>query len=174
MFKKRLCSFLAVIVAAVLSFGVTTGTAATFNFQWNANHLNDEVKAYRIYWSTTVGSYLIGQSKYIPIDPADPDFDSGIVMVKDGITSSISTFPHDADQYRYTLDEASLEEGSSYFFVATAIDSDGFESIYSDIKKHMSSISYSNPLNPHELMQWSAILELEKKIEKLKKEIEDK
>ena len=47
-----------------------------------------------------------------------------------------------------------------------------FEEIYANVKQHISAMSYANPLNPVELMQWSAIIELEKKIHNLKNEID--
>ncbi|MBD3204272.1 hypothetical protein GF327_08310 [Candidatus Woesearchaeota archaeon] len=71
---------------------------------------------------------------------------------------------------RYEV-EAQLDELRRYIKSLRKQDRKHFEELYADVKKHISSISYSNPLNPHELMQWSAILELEKKIGKLKKEL---
>lgn len=72
---------------------------------------------------------------------------------------------------RYEVD-AQLQELRSYIRSLRKEDRDHFESMYADVKKHISSISYANPLNPNELMQWSAILELEKKIANLKNEID--
>ncbi len=51
-------------------------------------------------------------------------------------------------------------------------DREHFEELYADIKNHVSSITYAHPLNPNDLMLWSAMIELEKKIEMLKNEID--
>ncbi len=67
--------------------------------------------------------------------------------------------------------EAQLEELKRCIKSLRQEDRENFEILVADIKKHISSISYSNPINPNELMQWCAIIELEKKVEKLKHEI---
>lgn len=72
---------------------------------------------------------------------------------------------------RYEV-EAQLEELKRYVRALRKQDMRFFEKLYSDVKKHISSISYSNPLNPNELMQWSAIIELEKKLDKIKNDID--
>ncbi len=72
---------------------------------------------------------------------------------------------------RYEADYQ-LDELRRYVKALRRADKDKFERLYADVKKHISSISYANPLNPSELMQWSAILELEKKIEELKKRLD--
>ncbi len=72
---------------------------------------------------------------------------------------------------RYEIDEQ-LEELRAYVKSLRAEDRAYFEELIVDVKKHISSVSYSNPLNPNELMQWSALIELEKKIKRMKDEID--
>ncbi len=67
--------------------------------------------------------------------------------------------------------EAQLQELKGYIKSLRKEDRMHFEILYSDVKKHISSMSYANPLNPVELMQWSAILEIRKDIRKIKNEI---
>lgn len=67
--------------------------------------------------------------------------------------------------------EAQLEELRKYLICLHIEDRHAFEKLYADVKRHLSAITYANPLNPVELMQWSAILELEKKVEGLKMKI---
>ncbi|MFC1769185.1 hypothetical protein ACFLZX_05465 [Nanoarchaeota archaeon] len=71
---------------------------------------------------------------------------------------------------RYEV-EAQLLELRRYVKSLRKEDREYFENIYAEVKKHISSVSYANPLNPNELMQWSAIIELEKKIERLKRDL---
>ena len=71
---------------------------------------------------------------------------------------------------RYEV-EAQLEELRRYIKALRKEDREYFDKLYASVKKHLSAISYANPLNPHELMQWSALLELEKKLVKLKNEV---
>jgi len=72
---------------------------------------------------------------------------------------------------RYEVD-AQLQELKQYLNGLRKADREPFERLLVDVKKHMSAITYANPLNPNELMQWSALLELEKRIIKLKNEID--
>ena len=69
--------------------------------------------------------------------------------------------------------EAQLDELRKYLICLRIEDRSAFEKLYADVKKHLSSITYANPLNPAELMQWSAILEIEKKVERLRHMIEE-
>ena len=71
---------------------------------------------------------------------------------------------------RYEID-AQLNELKQFVRALRKEDIIYFESLYADVKKHISSISYANPLNPNELMQWSAIIELKKEISKIKNDI---
>jgi uncharacterized small protein (DUF1192 family) len=71
---------------------------------------------------------------------------------------------------RYEV-EAQLEELKQYVKSLRLEDMKHFNELYAQVKNHISSISYANPLNPNQLMQWSAIIELEKRISKLKDEI---
>ena len=71
---------------------------------------------------------------------------------------------------RYEV-EAQLGELRRYLKGLRKGDRVHFERLYADVKKHISAITYANPLNPGELMQWSAIIELEKEINRLKNEI---
>jgi len=70
---------------------------------------------------------------------------------------------------RYEV-EAQLDELKRFIKALRKEDLIYFNELYANVKKHISSIFYSNPLNPNELMQWCAILELQKQISKLKKE----
>lgn len=72
---------------------------------------------------------------------------------------------------RYEI-EAQLDELRRYLVSLRQEDREHFEAVVSDIKSHISSISYSNPLNPNELMQWCALLGMQKRIAKLKNEID--
>jgi uncharacterized small protein (DUF1192 family) len=72
---------------------------------------------------------------------------------------------------RYEV-EAQLQELRRYVSSLRKQDMVHFEALYADVKRHISSVSYANPLNPGELMQWCAIIELEKRIAKLKYEID--
>lgn len=67
--------------------------------------------------------------------------------------------------------EAQLTELRKYLICLPIEDRAAFEKLYADVKRHLSAITYANPLNPVELMQWSAILELEKKVEELRMKI---
>ena len=71
---------------------------------------------------------------------------------------------------RYEV-EAQLQELKGYLRALRKEDREYFDALYADVKNHLSAISYANPLNPNELMQWSALLELEKKVQKLKNDI---
>ncbi len=68
--------------------------------------------------------------------------------------------------------EAQLRELKKYVLSLRQEDQEHFARLYADVMKHVSSVSIANPLNPQELMQWSAILELEKKIQEIKHEID--
>ena len=68
--------------------------------------------------------------------------------------------------------ESQLQELRRYIHSLRREDKEHFESLYASVKSHISSISYANPLNPVELMQWSVIIELDKKLAKLKDEID--
>ena len=72
---------------------------------------------------------------------------------------------------RYEVD-AQLGELSRYIKALRSEDREYFDKLFADVKKHVSAVQYANPLNPIELMQWSAIIELEKKVEVLKREID--
>ena len=72
---------------------------------------------------------------------------------------------------RYEVD-AQLAELERYIKSLRKDDREYFDELYVDVKKHMSSITYANPLNPVELMQWCALLELQKKLQKLKNEVD--
>ncbi len=72
---------------------------------------------------------------------------------------------------RYEV-EAQLDELRRYVRCLRSEDRKHFSRLYADVKRYISSISYANPLNPNELMQWSALIEIEKKIEKLKNDID--
>lgn len=67
--------------------------------------------------------------------------------------------------------DAQLNELKKFVKALRKEDLTHFRELYADIKKHISSISYANPLNPNELMQWSAIIELKKEINKIKNDV---
>ena len=71
---------------------------------------------------------------------------------------------------RYEI-EAQLSELRQFVKCLKKEDRLYFEEIYANVKQHISAMSYANPLNPGELMQWTAIIELEKKVHNLKNEI---
>ena len=64
--------------------------------------------------------------------------------------------------------EARLAELERYVRSLRTDDRVYFENLMITVRKHVSSLSYANPLNPSELMQWSALIEMEKKISRLK------
>ncbi len=68
--------------------------------------------------------------------------------------------------------EAQLAELQRFVRCLRREDREVFQRLYADAKMHLSAVSYANPLNPSTLLQWSAILELERKVEALKREIE--
>ena len=70
---------------------------------------------------------------------------------------------------RYEID-AQLDELKRYVRCLRKEEVESFDKIYAQIKKHISSISYSNPLNPAELMQWAALIEMQKDISRLSRE----
>jgi hypothetical protein len=72
---------------------------------------------------------------------------------------------------RYEI-ESQLSELRKYIKALRASDQEYFDKLMVDVKKHISAVSYANPLNPIELMQWSAIIELERKVEGLRSEID--
>ncbi len=72
---------------------------------------------------------------------------------------------------RYEVD-AQMDELRRYITSLRKEDREPFDRLAVGVRKHYSSITYANPLNPQELMQWSAMLELEKKIERLKSAID--
>jgi len=79
-----------------------------FTFQWDANHPNDNVVSYRIYWSDTSGVWSPTDREEVTVASlADPDNPAWTI----------------------TLDLA--DENERLFFVATAED-DNYESDYSD------------------------------------------
>jgi len=67
--------------------------------------------------------------------------------------------------------EQELRELKHYLLSLRKEDKDHIALLYADVMKHVSSIMVANPLNPQELMQWSAILELEKKYARLQHEL---
>lgn len=72
---------------------------------------------------------------------------------------------------RYEVN-AQLDELRHYIKALRKEDREHFEELYADIKGHISAISYANPLNPDNLMMWSAMIELQKKIRQLKDDID--
>jgi len=63
--------------------------------------------------------------------------------------------------------EAQLDELRRFVRCLRMADKRPFERLYAAVKARMSAITYANPLNPGELMQWSVLIELEKRIKKL-------
>ena len=70
---------------------------------------------------------------------------------------------------RYEID-AQMHELGRFIKSLRTDDRMIFDKIYSKVMNHVSSVSYANPLNPNELMQWCAILELQKEIARLQNE----
>jgi hypothetical protein len=70
---------------------------------------------------------------------------------------------------RYEI-EARLVELGKFVKSLRAEDREHFEKVYSKVKHHISAMSYANPLDPNELMLWSAILELQKEVARLQRE----
>ncbi len=108
MLRNTLFNLLILPISAIfiLLSVVPSGFAGDYTFQWDANHPNDNVVAYRIYWSTTSGSYT--WSWYILVndlhDPLKP-------------------------QYTVLIPEASPDQ--TYYFVCSAVDNHGYESDFS-------------------------------------------
>lgn len=71
---------------------------------------------------------------------------------------------------RYEID-AQLQELRKYLFALRREDRVHIEQLMVDVKKHISSMTYAHPINPAELMQWSALLELEKKVARLEEKL---
>ncbi len=83
--------------------------ALAYTFQWEANHPNDLVVKYKIYWSEVTGHYNLTDSEEIPVanlpDPANP---------------------------QWTLKTMIPVSSGTVFFVCTAVDKYGNESDYSN------------------------------------------
>ncbi len=80
-----------------------------FTFAWDANHPNDNVIEYRIYWSTTSNNYKQADSEGILIGDLD-----------------------DQNNPRWKLTISGTDPTRIYYFVATAEDNRGLESDYSN------------------------------------------
>jgi len=99
------------ILAVVLTFFLLASTVCAaevpFMLQWDANHANDNVQKYRLYWSTTSGIFNQTDMEEVPVgslpDPNNP-------------------------QWTITL----TDPDPVTYFVATAVDDEGFESDYSN------------------------------------------
>lgn len=98
-----------------LPYGVSSSFAHLFNFQWTANHANDEVDFYRIYWSYVSREYD---------DPSAPD-----VRMKP-VPGGGLVYPATVDNIAYDIPEVSPDD--IVCFVVTAIDDEGYESDYSN------------------------------------------
>ena len=79
-----------------------------YSFSWDANHPNDNVVAYRIYWSTSSENYNASDREEVLVsslgDPGNP---------------------------QWTINIPDPPVGAFYFFVCTAVDDEGFESDHS-------------------------------------------
>ncbi len=95
-----------------------------FTFAWDANHPNDNVVEYRIYWSTTSDSYNQTDSEGILIGNLD-----------------------DPDNPQWTLTISRADPNQIYYFVATAEDNEGRESNYSNEVEGMGTIGLNAPPN---------------------------
>jgi len=84
---------------------VSFSLAADYTFQWDANHPNDDVVAYRIYWSNSSGDYNTSDRAHISV-------------------GSLS----DPDHPQWTINIPDLNPGEDYYFVCTAVDNKGYES----------------------------------------------
>jgi hypothetical protein len=106
--RLRYIIFQIVTLIFLLIF-VPSGFARDFTFTWEANHPNDNVVKYRVYWRTTSGGYKASNRQDIPVsslpDPSNP---------------------------RHTLSLQNASEDQTYFFVCSAVDNHGYESDYSE------------------------------------------
>jgi len=69
--------------------------------------------------------------------------------------------------------KARLDELRRFLHCLRAEERVAFDRLYTDARKHLSAVTYANPLDPNDLLQWSAILELEMKVEALKQAVEE-
>lgn len=69
--------------------------------------------------------------------------------------------------------KAQLDELRRFLHCSRAQERDAFTRLYADARKHLSAVTYANPIDPNDLLQWSAILELEMKLEALNQSIEE-
>ena len=95
-------SFLQFFSFFFLFFYCSTSQASEATFVWSPN-TETNLAGYNIYYGTESGAY------FNPIDVGNPE------VVNDSVTTTLSA----------------LEEGVTYYFAATAYDTDGFESAYS-------------------------------------------
>jgi len=91
---------IAIVFTIVLFLGSVAG-AAEYSFTWDANHVNDEVKVYRIYYR---------------LDSSSDYSDYETVIVTDRTVSPVTA--------TITLSDVSDE----YCFAATAVGENGYES----------------------------------------------
>jgi hypothetical protein len=108
-FNRLIYILFQIITLIFLLILVPSGFARDFTFTWEANHSNDNVVKYRIYWRTTSGGYQSSNRQDIPVsglpDPSNP---------------------------RYTLSLSNADADQTYFFVCSAVDNHGYESDFSE------------------------------------------
>jgi len=76
--------------------------AAEYSFQWDANHPNDNVVAYRIYWSKSSGQYNNSDREHIPVGRfSDPSYPRWAI--------SIINFSIGEDYYFFSMDIVSWD-----------------------------------------------------------------
>lgn len=118
-----LCTLVSISVICFLPNSIVSSFAKEFNFQWTANHTNDDVDFYRIYWSRNYGEY------------GDPEVQGGMKDVDDlgvGVKYG-AVYDQVIDNISYdipVITESGLD--SIACFAATAVDLNGYESDYSD------------------------------------------
>ncbi len=93
-----------------------------FTFEWGANHPNDNVVKYRIYWSTASDSYNQTDSEGILVGNLD-----------------------DQNNPQWTLTISGADPTLIYYFVATAEDNRGLESDYSNEVEGVGATSLNVP-----------------------------
>jgi len=108
--KSKIYSLFCLFIFFVICFCFYPyGFAKELQFRWDANNPSENVTTYRIYWSMASENYNTFDMEEIPV-------------------SSLG----DPNSPRWAL---SIEDPSSdefFYFVCTALDSEGLESVYSD------------------------------------------
>ena len=108
--KAKITNSISFLIYLTFCIGFSSqSSAAELTFKWDANHPSENVIAYRIYWSMASENFNTFDMEEIPVSRLN-----------------------DQNNPRWTLTIKDPSKDEFFYFVCTAFDNEGFESVFSD------------------------------------------